>query len=200
MSINGKHRPLTIEREAEIREELETAPVAIAGWYDSPRDEEVGNLQTTPFAVVEGGTASSPAWEVWYLDEVEGLGFDGAFGSLSEATEHANRCANETQVAGEEWLLAQKEADWEQRKPVPFTGTGPFTFRDNTDYRNGWELPDENAVLEFFKRNSGLLEPEEDYSIYQCDLVDSEGEHCWVVQSPSGEMFMESVDSDGQGS
>ena len=39
MSINGKHRPLTIEREAEIREELETAPVAIAGWYDSPRDK-----------------------------------------------------------------------------------------------------------------------------------------------------------------
>ena len=196
MQDKGTHDPLTAEREAEIRKELETDPVATASWYDSPVDEQIGNLQTTHFALVAAGNADSDAWEVWLLDKVESLCFDGAFISHAEAGEYADRRARETQTAGEEWLLSQKMEKWEQRKAIPFTGTGPFTFRDNTDYRSGWELFDEMAVFAFFVQNTQLLRPNEWGNAYECDLVGSKGEPCWVVQSPLGEMLIEPVGSD----
>jgi len=57
---------------------------------------------------------------------------------------------------------------------------GPYTFEDNTDYRAGWTVPTQADVVEFFRRNSHLRDPEEEGSIYWCSLTDANGVACWV--------------------
>jgi len=57
---------------------------------------------------------------------------------------------------------------------------GPYEFRDNTDYPNGWSMGTQAEVLEFFRRNEGLQNPEEWGNAYSCGLIDSNEVGCWV--------------------
>lgn len=58
---------------------------------------------------------------------------------------------------------------------------GPYQFRDNTDYRFGWSMKNQDEVVEFFRRNSYLVTPEEEWgNAYECDLTDASGVACWV--------------------
>ena len=63
---------------------------------------------------------------------------------------------------------------------------GPFTFSDNTDYQNGWELATIADVLWFFGRKPRLLDDPEPGSIYTCGLVDAHGVACWPKRGPRG--------------
>jgi hypothetical protein len=82
------------------------------------------------------------------------------------------------------------DQEWEDRKSTFFTRTGPYEFRNNTDYRDGWTLETEEDVFEFFRKNSELLRPEELGNAYECQLLDHAGEPCWVEVSHRGEKVL----------
>ena len=63
---------------------------------------------------------------------------------------------------------------------------GPFTFRDNTDFHNGWELASLDEVKAFFAQREWLLDQESWGNAYRPNLTDANGQGLWVIRGLRG--------------
>ena len=132
-------------------------------------------------------------WDVWsYCEKPHSLCYEGTFDSLSEARRHAQDRAEEILDDVEEALADAEDTEWEARAATKTKVlTAPYTFSDNTDYRDGIELEDTEDLYKFCRRNRALLRPEEWGNLYWCSLTDDTGTHFWVTESRRGEMRIE---------
>jgi len=179
---------LTEALEEWILEKLTEDPDDVITYYSSPEDEASDNPTECRFGVVRRGRT----WDVYSREFGETfnncLEFGGSYSTHREALtklfEWAAKIVEETQ----ENLDNAKDYEWEGRYPESTELEAPFTFTDNTDHEDGWELEDEEDVFNFFRRHDGLLRPDEWGNAYSCGLVDANGTACWVAESHRGEM------------
>jgi hypothetical protein len=191
LDLNSRMAPeLTEAQEERILEKLTEDPDEVITYYNSPEDEASDNPIECRFAVVKRGRT----WDVYSLEFGDTfndcLEFGGSFSTHQEAQAGAREWAARIEAETQENLDIAKDYEWEGRYPESTELEAPFTFTDNTDHEDGWELEDEEDVFRFFRRHDGLLRPEEWGNLYSCGLVDANGTACWVAESHRGEMLL----------
>lgn len=179
---------LTEALEKWILEKLTDDPDKVITYYNSPEDEPSKGPTECRFVVVGRGWT----WHVYSREFGEGfndsLEFGGSFSTYEEALSRLFEWAAKIDAETQENLNIAKDFEWEGRYPESTELEAPFTFTDNTDHEDGWELEDEEDVFDFFRRHDGLLRPDEWGNAYSCGLVDANGTACWVAESHRGEM------------
>lgn len=188
-------RDLTHEEEQRIISEIVDDPDGHAIYYVSPEDEESDNSMNCYFKAFQRGAF----WDVWCYSEEDDyrLTYERCFRNLSDAIAFAQTRASETQEDADGMLEQRKNTEWEERPVSSMRLTGPFEFKDNTNFAEGWEMETEEDVFEFFRRHEFLFEQEDARSLYSCSLTDADGIYCWVAQGPQGEMRLEANEDQG---
>jgi len=177
----------------QIKMDLVDRPTACARTYMTIRDEANDEVDTSYFAVRRRGKY----FDVWSCSDCDpGLVWGGAFHTHAEAVIHASAWAENAQEDGDAYLDHLKDEEWEIRKAEASTTKleGPFTYFDNTDYREGWDLDDADDVFNFCNSSPDFFDPKSWGNLYECYLTDADGTLCWVARSHRGEMFIYSLD------
>ena len=60
----------------------------------------------------------------------------------------------------------------------------PYTYTDTTDYRDGWELSNLEAVLSWYRRNDFLFESKTWGNLFDYELKDSRGTAFRIERGP----------------
>jgi hypothetical protein len=193
MTIDKQDRPPSLdlflaEHQGEIIQSLQDNPVVTVEYFDSPKDEERGVVQTIYFGVLQRGEV----FDVWAFDEEqdEPLVWEDSFRSLDLAKSHLLRRASEVQAEKGDWLDEQKDVLWEEWKSSLPTLLPPFKFFDNATCSRGVILEFQSDVAELVEQNPWLLAPKDWPTGYSCKLYDAEGSLCWVAVSHRGEMVL----------
>jgi len=179
------------EKDAICRKVREN-PVEQVIYFGSPEDERRDNKGISSFGVIEG----SNAFDVWVEDDDVPLLYGGSFNSYEAALAHARVLAAETRNQAESYLNQLKDEEWAARPVAMKAICGPFRFRDNTDYRGGWDLETAEDLFAFWQMQFNSTD-EPAGNAYEWRLVDGNGIDCQVTRNHRGEMRIEPFEDEG---
>lgn len=119
---------------------------------------------------------------------MDSLSFGESFETEEEAEAKAMEWAEKTLIHDEDESSSQIDDEWNRSPDASEELVGPFTFRDNTDHTNGYEMEDLEDVFSFFSQDDALFEPDNWGNHYSCSLLDANGAAFWVTRNSARDM------------
>jgi hypothetical protein len=185
--MNSRENLSTQDRDR-IMHLLAAEPVSVEEYFADPESQRWNHPETLQTAVFR----NRGEYQLWSQDSCGGLECHGVYPSMNQALAAEKELVTETLKQANDWLMAQLDEEWAARPVCQTRWTYPLTFKDNTDYPDGWKLYFWPEVLDFFQRiRHQVFEKEDPGSIYSWELRDAGGRYCCPVRSHRGDIRLE---------